>query len=271
MEEEDEYTPGTKSFWVHFIQKMGKLVEKEDHRCHSRKKEGVSLMDHYEWFLEYDDYEEALMKFLQGAYTWVKKELRVLHVGCGNSNFCDFFPESLLGVKFEGKPVTCDILNVDICENVIEHLVGLFPTRQYVIGDCCNLVLADESSKETSWYHCSGSPPFLRGVHGGSVDLVFDKGTLDALLSAFPGEYNPNAEAYATEALKCLATGGCIFIITINCIDLVNTYLLSASDGDRSFSFKYKTEIFITKDQVGKLHVETLGQRYSCYGYVVTM
>lgn len=268
-----EHNPGCEAFWHKFYDSDdGQLSVKEwANRGADEIKEGGKLMDHYEWFMQYEQYEEDLMNCLSMLFSRLECPRRVLHVGCGNSDFCDHFPTSLTTAFFNtGRVLEPIILNIDICDNIIKHLVSVFPQRLYAVGNCCSLVKSSATVFNAEWYHHSGSPPFLEAVRERSVDLVFDKGTADALLSAFAGEYNPNMEAYAQEVLEVLRAGGVFFTISINAADVLNSYFLSAATTcGNYFSLQYTATIKLESAEQKCLRVETLGRRYNCYGYKV--
>ncbi|KPI83161.1 hypothetical protein ABL78_7816 [Leptomonas seymouri] len=275
-----EWNPGRANFWLQFYDSEdGRLHMKEqDHKKSRELVERGSLMDHYEWFMEYPLYEKKLAAFLKRvpAALPTQKPVRLLHVGCGNSDFCDHIGDLLsdeLGVS-ASPPV--EVLNVDICENIITHLARQFPSRLYAIGNCCDLHVtalpaatpAQQKFGEGSWF-IRGDGSQLATVCRSSVDVVFDKGTADALLSAFAGELNPNMEAYVGEMLKVLRVGGVFFVICINSEDVVHPYFLSAQEGDKFFQLEFTDTIELDAAALRQLRVETLGSRYNCYGYSV--
>lgn len=281
-----EWNPGRADFWVHFYDdEEGRLRSKEQQNRKARElAERGSLMNHYEWFMEYTRYEKALLDGLRRMPTFHAEQhpVRVLHVGCGNSDFCDHVGSLLadhLAVPFSPP---AEVLNVDICENIVTHLAAAFPDRLYAVGNCCDLNVSRMTSSPTvkqgsagagaedAWYKVvDGGSLQLQAVRHSSVDLVFDKGTADALLSAFAGEFNPNMEAYIDEMLKVLRVGGVMFVISINSEDVVNPYFLSAQDGDKYFQLEFTAVIELDAAALRHLRVETLGSRYSCYGYAV--
>ena len=240
-----EWNPGRADFWVQFYDdEDGRLHEKEQRHKKARElAERGSLMDHYEWFMEYPLFEKALLAFLQQvpAVLTAAQPARVLHVGCGNSDFCEHVEGLLSDQLGVSTSPPAEVLNVDICENIITHLARRFPSRRYAVGNCCELHVTtppQHTSDAVSWFTVDDTL-ILKAVLGNTVDFVFDKGTADALLSAFAGEFNPNMEAYVGEMLKVLRLGGAMFVISINSEDVVNPYFLSAQDGDKFFQMQF--------------------------------
>lgn len=85
------HTPATKEYWLEFYDK------------------GEGRNETFEWYFD----SELALNFFKKH---LKKGDKILHVGCGNSRMAELilqdkqFPEDLF------------ILNVDICENVIEKM-----------------------------------------------------------------------------------------------------------------------------------------------------
>lgn len=271
-----EWTPGRKGFWVEFYDaEDGRLQSmQQEMRNATELTEGPSLMDHFEWFMLYEVYEDHLVQCLAEVFpTPGCAELRVLHIGCGNSDFCDQIEFALQRVYLKTKsPPRAAVLNVDVCSNIVQHLCGRYPERLYAVGSCCDLGVCNDVTDDAVWYALErpgdGGPPALIGVRDGAVDLVFDKGTMDALLSAFCDGYNPNATAYADEALRVLKPHGVLFIISINSEEILNQYILGSEVDGSSFQLKYRSVIELSKKSMGEVRVEKLGSRYTCYGYV---
>ena len=230
---------------------------------------------------------------------------RLLHIGCGNSNLADAVTDEWAR---EMKRVLCrkegkrpalplvQVLNMDICEKLISRLRTVFPSRYYAVGDCCAMVdgtelssrssptptaVASAEGEQLSWAWLRnredrevGSKLCLRAS---SVDIVLDKGTLDALLSAFPGEDNPNAERLFQQVLRVLRPGGLMVLITINSKDVIMPYVFGASavegdEGSCSSSFEVVTsDVLDVGNQFEAdirrqlLRIETLGRRYTIY------
>ncbi|KAK7200943.1 hypothetical protein NESM_000153300 [Novymonas esmeraldas] len=274
-----ELNPGCPDFWDHFYDvEDGRLQAKEmRHRKAREIAERGSLMDHYEWFMEFSRYEAALKACLRRAPTALAHgaATRVLHVGCGNSDFCDHVGELMAGLGGAPSPSATAappvVLNIDICKNIIDHLASQFPTRLYAVGNCCDLHVSPSPTPTTaaSWYVVDAHR-HLQTVVQSSVDVVFDKGTADARLSSFAGDYNPNMESYMAEVLKVLRPGGLLFLISINSEDVVTPYALSAEDGAKALQLVYSCVIELDARETQHLRVETLGSRYSVYGYIVT-
>ncbi|CAD2216507.1 hypothetical protein AGDE_01365 [Angomonas deanei] len=259
----DELTPGTKAFWDHFYDDNdGRLVQKQAQS--SQRSETVSILDQYEWFMNYEKYDKYVAECLDRLAHLSIDTLRVLHPGCGNSDFCEGFFET---VKRWRKKQRCEVLNMDICESIIDRLSGEFPSRIYAKGDCCHFVAEGVEAQHGWWFAVHPETKVLLGVEPSSAHMVFDKGTMDALLSAFPGDYNPNSAAYVEEVLRAICVGGIFFIISINAEDVLNQYILSASSGSKSFRLTSKYEIRITEKEQHLLLVETLGSHYNVFVY----
>jgi hypothetical protein len=270
-----EKNPGRADFWVQFYDEdEGRLYEKEQKHKKSRElAERGSLMDHYEWFMEYPLYEKKLLSFLQQVPSSIPagRPVRLLHVGCGNSDFSDHVEGLLTDQLGVSASPSAEVLNVDICDNIITRLVRQFPSRRYAVGNCCDLhvtSMPSSSSAAPPWFVVE-DPLQLKNVYHSTVDIVFDKGTADALLSAFAGEFNPNMQAYIGEMLKVLRLGAVMFLISINSEDVVNPYFLSAQDDDKFFQLDFTGVIALDAAALRHLRVETLGSRYNCYGYTV--
>lgn len=293
MKEDGNLTPGSKSFWDQFYDTDdGRLIQKErNHHRTKEIKEGGSLIDHYEWFLSFSDYGPLFLDFLNNAIQDPSRSegvFRVLHVGCGNSNFSDEFSAAASFCPLLEKKKRLEVLNVDICENIIAHLSYAFPDRLYAVGNCCQMKPDKEifscdtplwstsdgsMTNEGRWYDVdpksnSNAPLVIRS---GTIQTIFDKGTLDALLSAFPGEFNPNAQSYAEEAIRICMAGGIWYIISINAVDLIDSYVLPACDGNKSFRRVLQSSIPLSSKGGYSVRVETLGSIYHCYGFVAVM
>lgn len=286
QQDAQELNPGRADFWDHFYdQDDGRLHEKEhQHRRARDIAERGSLLDHYEWFMEYPLYESALRAGLEAVPSALvgSRPMHILHVGCGNSDFCDHISGLLSALLPFSKSssfsaTVAEVLNMDICESIIDHLARHFPQRLYAVGNCCDLVVTPVPRQASvlvsgGWFKLrSGPGQRLESVQQSSVDLVFDKGTADALLSSFAGEYNPNMEAYMQQMLEVLRPEGLLFFISINSEDVVNPYVLAAEDSTKSFQLEYTHVIELAASDLRHLRVETLGSRYTCYGYKVVV
>lgn len=278
--EEDlaEWTPGRRAFWDAFYDEdEGRLQEKNySNRKAEEIKTGGSLLDHYEWFMEYPQYEEAFSHCLRQCLVPSPSSpppppLRVLHVGCGNSDFCDHVGVTVQEVYGNGTPLP-SVLNIDISPGIVARMQHSYPSRQYAVGSCCDMArpAAEVGGDASVWFGTAGSSPaVLQGIKEGTVDVVFDKGTADALFSAFAGEFNPNIDAYAKETLRVLRPGGLLFLISINAPEQLDAYVLSISESGKFFSRRYYSVIELKPDDLKRLRTETLGSHYNCYGYGV--
>jgi ubiquinone/menaquinone biosynthesis C-methylase UbiE len=117
----------------------------------------------YDWLLHYEQLEAILLKEV-GNFDIVSCKL--LHVGCGNSDF---------GYKFYRH---CErITNIDFSSGVIEKMQdaygGSHPKMQWLVMDMRKL---------------------LNHFEENSFDVVFDKGSLDAIWSDGASQWEPNEE-----------------------------------------------------------------------------
>jgi hypothetical protein len=288
MEEDGNITPGSKGYWdVFYNTDGGPLVEKQrqiNRKESSGNKDAVdSVVDRYEWFTTFDVCEDSFLDALRETFLPAagSSSVRVLHIGCGNSAFCDSFGFLKVAGGRKGKAgkgadvngIPTDILNVDICEGLIDRLQAKYPGRKYAVCDCCDMVISgDDAPCLPEWYVAG---PVCR-VGESLVEIVFDKGTIDALLSAFPGEDNPNAARYCVEVLRVLRVGGIVLLISINSIDVLLPYFMSADVSRKSFELCFKREMDVSHQfegaydpSVAALRIETLGTRYSMYVFRV--
>eukprot|EP01064_Diplonema_japonicum_P020662 TRINITY_DN30253_c0_g1_i1.p1 TRINITY_DN30253_c0_g1~~TRINITY_DN30253_c0_g1_i1.p1 ORF type:complete len:255 (+),score=75.92 TRINITY_DN30253_c0_g1_i1:59-766(+) len=197
MQNPDEVNPAHPEFWDTFYET------------------GEGSTGTYEWFMDWNGYKhlvEAIPK---------SPGMNVLHIGCGNSTF----PERMKdGWK---EPFNATILSVDICKNVIEDMKKNCGAKkksaktkkgkgsvslQWQVMDCCKLDLPDESQ-----------------------EVVFDKGTVDALLSQCDehteAEGNSNVFLYFREVYRVLKPKGTFLLITINSPEVIFPYAMAADGG----------------------------------------
>ena len=190
----------------------------------------------YEWFMEWSEYRTPIMETLPMNEP---HHVQILHVGCGNSEF----PERVYE-EWRGGPAT--LTSIDICEKVVADMKsgkkkkgkkkGL--SLEWMQMDCCRLDSTDE-------YY----------------DYIFDKGTVDALLSQCDdlteSEGNPNVFAYFREAYRTLKHGGTFVLITINATEVILPYALGA-DGDCTeehsdlFDWSNETHVITARAPKGK-------------------
>jgi hypothetical protein len=289
MEEDGSVTPGSKMYWDDFYcPDSGPLRNKQRqiNRRHDSSSDAASdsVLDHYEWFTTFDVYEDIFLRALRETFMPIPRSTtaHVLHVGCGNSAFSDHFLSLPAGSSTQRKQrskadstISTDVLNVDICGSLMERLQATFPTRQYATCDCCDMICPREGALTSTWYTTPSAHLPCR-VFEGSVDIIFDKGTMDALLSAFPGEENPNAMRFCCEALRALRTGGVMILISINSVDVLMPYFVSPNVTNASFELCFKQEMDVANQfsdaydpSVAALRVETLGTRYTMYVFRV--
>lgn len=285
MEEDGAVTPGSKTFWdVFYDPDSGPLRDKQrliNRRTELNSENTVdSVLDHYEWFTTFDVYEDVFLYALRETFVPSPhcSKVRVLHIGCGNSAFCESFlsvGSAQAGRKSKEWTIPTDILNVDICQSLIERMQCKYPSRSYAICDCCDMSCASSDLPSSRWFTDPSCSPCRIGER--SVDIIFDKGTMDALLSAFPGEENPNATRYCSEALRVLRVGGIMVLISINSVEVLLPYFMSPEEANKSFELCFKQEMDVAEQFadaydpcVAALRIETLGTRYTMYVFRVT-
>lgn len=319
MEADDDMSPGRRDYWDNFYDpEGGPLSDKERalqrRRAKDDKDMGTSVLDHYEWFTTWEFYGPLVWKAIASSlFVPSRPVTRMLHVGCGNSDFSDHCYRDWAhhvgggghgqeAVKSRdkrksGKRSECsavgsssvEIVNTDICATLVERLQQVYPSRIYIVGDCCDMCasLCQSNCFDTNnvrgndgrWWMAEERST-LRMLPG-SVDIVFDKGTMDAILSAFPGSLNPNAQRYASEVLRSLCVGGLFILLSINSDDVLAPYFYSADcscDGQEEKSFEKTfcetidvSDQFVDADDsaASAMRVETLGVRYTMYAYRV--
>ncbi len=112
----------------------------------------------------------------------IKKESRILNVGCGNSEFSEKMFDEGYNHNY----------NIDICQNVIDFMKSRNKERKglhFDVMDVCDMAYKDET-----------------------FDLVIDKSTIDALLC---GDHSfENVALMTKEISRVLKTGGIYFIIS---------------------------------------------------------
>mmetsp|Transcript_79303 Transcript_79303/g.220521 ORF Transcript_79303/g.220521 Transcript_79303/m.220521 type:complete len:350 (-) Transcript_79303:27-1076(-) len=106
-----------------------------------------SVENPYDWLQSYKDLRDVLQRYTHG-----NRELRILHVGCGNSLLSEEMYDD--GYKH--------IVNTDISAVAIEQM----RRRNMARRPCMEWVVADATSLD---------------FEGGSFDLVLEKGVVDAM------------------------------------------------------------------------------------------
>lgn len=277
-----ESGPGTLRFWQQFYGPDGVVGS------------DAELNAHYEWFMEYEDVKANLLPV---AVAWWKgheddaerpdtaegsgSALRILHVGCGNSDFADRLGEDLFASQCGQHPPV--VLNMDACVTVIEQLKRTVSKSVYEVGDCCNMRPPTDSvpsALPAGWF---GTQRGLLWVADGCVDILVDKGTLDALLSAFThikGQAcNPNAVAHLSEVARCLwmardsKPGGLYYLLSINGPHVIMPYIYSIScertvgGVPHALSLTLMHHETMNVPQRGAKHVCTHGQLCNLYAF----
>eukprot|EP00668_Euglena_longa_P030234 GGOE01037669.1.p1 GENE.GGOE01037669.1~~GGOE01037669.1.p1 ORF type:complete len:257 (+),score=36.92 GGOE01037669.1:106-876(+) len=170
----------------------------------------------YDWYASYEQLEKILRP-LAGAGS------RILILGCGNSSL----GAQLYNAGYE------NVVNVDVSEVCIAKMraqCSSMPRMQWVVGDCTQLNFPSES-----------------------FDVVFDKGTLDALLcgpQALQNAYRMNCAVQ-----RVLRTGGHFIEVTCGSPDFRLCLLQQAG-----LSWKVQHRILETGTESvsGLIHVYTM-------------
>jgi ubiquinone/menaquinone biosynthesis C-methylase UbiE len=144
----------------------------------------------FEWYGDYSEIAQLLS-------STVAKTDRVLIIGCGNSNFSlDFYERGYT-----------HLVNLDFSERVIEEMRGKSELRgmdmEWTVGDMTDLGQYDDAS----------------------FDVVFDKGALDALMSADTPETRQKAGCMFGEIDRVVGVGGRYVCITLAEQFIVETLL----------------------------------------------
>ncbi|KAI8614496.1 S-adenosyl-L-methionine-dependent methyltransferase [Chytriomyces sp. MP71] len=156
---------------------------------YKKQADGKPKEETFEWLKGWSFYKETVTPLIQPSD-------RILHLGIGNSTFSvDMVMQS--GIRHH--------VNVDYSPNVIEHMRERFAehgeTVQWVVADIFKLT---------------------ESVERASFDVVVDKGTLDAFLTAFPDDdpWDPSEEcwntvrAYMGQVNAAMKPGGTFIQIT---------------------------------------------------------
>jgi ubiquinone/menaquinone biosynthesis C-methylase UbiE len=133
----------------------------------------------FEWYGEYNELHHHLVRS-------VRKEDQILVIGCGNSNFStDFYDKGFH-----------NLINLDFSELVIDEMKNKTTDRKemkWVVGDMTDLSTYSDSS----------------------INVVFDKGALDALMSTDSTDVRDKAAQMFSEIQRVLAPGGKYICITL--------------------------------------------------------
>ncbi|EAR89985.1 S-adenosylmethionine-dependent methyltransferase (macronuclear) [Tetrahymena thermophila SB210] len=120
----------------------------------------------YEWLASYQDIKDVLSQH-------VKKSDKILLVGCGNSQL--------------GPEMTQDgyenVISSDFSVTVIKNMSEKFPEQKWVVSDVKN----------------------LKEFQDGEFDVVFDKATMDALVTDEGSCWNPNQKTVDDCSEMCQA------------------------------------------------------------------
>ncbi|KAH7820516.1 putative Methyltransferase-like protein 13 C (METTL13C) [Monocercomonoides exilis] len=131
----------------------------------------------FDWYFNY----HSVVTDLLAKYD--RKDIKILNIGCGNSTFAEFLVRD--GYK--------DVTNVDISPVVIkkmeEQYHEMLPTVKWITMDTRQLSFESES-----------------------FDVVFDKGTLDAILCG--SNSFVNAKKMNSEVSRVLKPGGTYLVMT---------------------------------------------------------
>mmetsp|Transcript_27876 Transcript_27876/g.69903 ORF Transcript_27876/g.69903 Transcript_27876/m.69903 type:complete len:247 (-) Transcript_27876:32-772(-) len=198
------YSPADKEYWEEFYSSgPGKSI--------------------YEWYAQWKDISHVVLPH-------IPSQGKILHVGCGNSQLVEQLtadPNCPGGLEF---------INTDTDRPVLE------------IMEARALKRSKDGSVGTT--KCAGSVPFfgsapvyplpsgcrqcfayldctdMSAVPTATMDMVLDKGTLDALLSTGKEEVGENAslELLAEEVVRVLKPGAYYFAVSRNDSDLIFPY-----------------------------------------------
>ncbi|KAL2400001.1 hypothetical protein ABEF93_004178 [Exophiala dermatitidis] len=185
----------------------------------------------HEWFKGFDSLKQPFLdKYLIGRWPPEKySDLRILHLGSGDSTVpIELFT---LGYKFQ----TC----IDFSSVVISKMAAQHADKdgiQWVHGD-----VRDMKSQ----------------IPDDSVDVAFDKGTLDAMISGSPWDppkvVRENVGRYLDEVARVLRPGGVFLYVT--------------------FRQPHFMRPLLTRDQTWSLHLEELndeqGGSFGYFGWVM--
>ncbi|XP_069821396.1 citrate synthase-lysine N-methyltransferase CSKMT, mitochondrial isoform X2 [Dendropsophus ebraccatus] len=149
---------------------------------------------HFDWFCGYKDLQGLLLPLLHEIAASMKppgQPLQVLDLGCGTSDvglglFCDSHVPLRITCIDRSKPAVLAMREVYKLRSVIPKHQGSH--LEYVEGDVTD----------------------LRDVQSGSISLVLDKGTTDALLRSGSRQ----AQGLVQEALRVLQVGGKLVQLT---------------------------------------------------------
>jgi hypothetical protein len=275
IEDVSEHTPGSAAYWDRFY---------ESSNARGSADRDPQTSERFEWFMPFEVYWRSIEPWIMKACEEAGSLIRVLHPGCGLSTFSeDLRP-------FVAKETELIVVNYDICATMVEALQHRFPHRIFCVGDACDLS-GDDTLMQDWWSVFPRSSGVLQGrpglsVQSGSVDLIFDKGTLDALLSSFAGlkgdASNPNGLSYCKEALRvlrrpdCRKCGGFLVGLSINSRAVLEPYFFGVEIPDeenpgKTFGFHLVEFSSVTfdrrkvKDLRDATWIESYGSSYSLF------
>ena len=138
---------------------------------------------HFDWYALYDELSEILHHITGNPPVDSDRPQKCLVIGCGNSTFShDLAVNERL----------TDILNIDISSAVIEQMKQRYPSQKWMVADVTRM---SEYSDLRQNY-----------------DLIFDKGTMDALLCDSSSQ--AKAALMLNQAADVLSSGGKFLLVT---------------------------------------------------------
>jgi SAM-dependent methyltransferase len=180
----------------------------------------------FDWFAGWDILGDTLKKF-------VKKDDKVLYLGCGNSELM----ESLYD-EFKG---SVQISNIDISETIIEKMKGRNTSRSKMNWTVMDVLTMSFSS--------------------GNFDVVIDKGTIDSIVMAQKGDktklessMESKLEKMLAEVSKILKSNGTFFYVTF-----VKPYYRKAIFEKSKFNWTVTTQGMATEN--GPIYLYTMKKK----------
>ena len=138
-------------------------VNNADYKSVSYWDQRFQQEESYEWLLEFQHVQKLLKKHGVLGATGATAPLRVLVVGCGNSNFSKDLHEA--GVQ--------NLVSIDFSAEVIRRMKERLPQLEWRVMDMTDMV----------------------GFNAEEFDIVVDKAAMDALVTDEGDPWNPSNSA----------------------------------------------------------------------------
>ncbi|KAL2430406.1 hypothetical protein ABEF95_006850 [Exophiala dermatitidis] len=187
----------------------------------------------HEWFKGFASLKQPFLdKYLIGRWPPERySDLRILHLGSGDSTV----PIELLALGY--KRQSC----IDFSSVVISKMAAQYADKDGLI----------------EWIHGDVRDMRSSGIEDNSIDVAFDKGTLDAMISGSPwdppAQVRENVGRYLDEVARVLRPGGVFLYVT--------------------FRQPHFMRPLLTRDQTWSLHLEELndeqGGSFGYFGWVM--